>query len=201
MNLDESSIDKSFCFANAVRVSSPTVMTWALLRPLRLAHRARRLGGVVWRAGLVTLWGLAVCAVWAGAGGCQQMAAAQAAKNAVPAAQEAMRTAQTAMQGAEAAAQKTVQATTQVAEKVVNSIPGSQIAMGLMPKGVQDQANNMLRARNLDWGKPKRVFMYDGMYILVYSDTGLFGPGKPKVLVIDTVGAIARLERLQYKGY
>jgi hypothetical protein len=129
------------------------------------------------------------------------MAAAQAAKSAVPAAQEAMRTAQDAVQGAETTAQHTVQATTQAAENVVNSIPGAQLVLGLIPKGIQDQANGMLRARNLDWGKPKRVYLYDGLYIFVYSDTGPFGPGKPKVLVVDTVGAIARLERLQYRGY
>ena len=71
----------------------------------------------------------------------------------------------------------------------------------MIPQNVQNQANGMLQARNLGWGKPKRVYFYDGLWILVYSDGGPFGPGKPKVLVVDTVGPIARLERLQEKGY
>lgn len=176
-------------------------MTRTRTSPDRLADPTRRFGRLVRCAGVVTLWGAALCVLAAGAAGCQQMATAAAVKNAVPAAQEAMRTAQDAAQVAQTTAQHTVQATTQAAQKVVNTVPGAQLVLGMIPQNVQDQANSMLRAKNLDWGKPKRVYIYDGLYIFVYSDTGPFGPGKPKVVVVDSIGAIARLERLQNKGY
>src|SRR5438309_9346365 len=87
--------DKIFCFAKVQRLSSPPYgvdgdaapMIRLSLRPNRSEDPTRRVGRLVRCAGVVTLWGAAICALTGGSAGCHAMAAAAAAKNAIPAAQ------------------------------------------------------------------------------------------------------------------
>ncbi len=160
--------------------------------PAPLARRRR-----LRRAAVAVPSALALCtALWA-AGGCQQMAAAQAAQSAVPAAQAAMQTAQTTVQGAG----QTAQAAIVGAQNFVNGIPGAQLAFSAIPQAVKDAVSNLLNSNKVDLGKPKSVFVFDGMYILTYPGAGPFGTGQPRYVVIDTIGYIARLQRLEKKGY
>jgi hypothetical protein len=160
---------------------------------------------------LVGTFGIAVAlgvCLLSGAG-CQQMAAEQSAVRAVRTAGAVADAAPQAAQSAVQGAQATATATTQAALKAVNTVPGGQLALSAIPQSISaipqavlDQLNSLVTQNNVaNWGKPKVVYIVDGRYIFVYPSGGLFQSNQPRVIIVDTIPRVARLERLQRLGY
>ena len=133
--------------------------------------------------------------------GCQQMAAANSAVKAVQTAQAIATTAPSVAQNALQGAQATAAATTQKAVEVANSVPGGPLALSMVPQSVIDQLNQLLNVNNwTGMGKPA-VYAADGRYFFIYPSGGLLPGGKPRIVIVDTMTPVARLERLRKSGY
>ena len=131
------------------------------------------------------------------------MAAAQAVNRAVPAAQAAVQTAQQTVDQAQKTVDQARQTATtmasnavQTAQQAASQVPGSQVAWNAIPQGIKDAANNLLHGANLSPGKPSAVYFANGYYAFVYPG-GMFGTGRQRIVVVDSLGPIARLQKLE----
>jgi hypothetical protein len=140
----------------------------------------------------------AVSAVQTTAGNAAQTAG-NAMVNNVPGVAEAVQGGQTVV----ATAQNAGQTVAQTSVNAINAVPGGQVALNAVPKPILDVVYRIVTLNKMNWGNPQAVYVVDGRYIFVYPSNSIpiIQKSQPRVIIVDSMSQVARLQRLEKYGY
>lgn len=84
------------------------------------------------------------------------------------------------------------------AETAKTAVDAARTTAEAIPAAIQAVADTFANASSRNWGRPSQIYVTDDYYVFMYATPQIeLRLGRPRMVVVDRVGRIERLQRME----